>query len=144
MRRGITLVKIWSDVDVIEARITTSDGTSSFTSEVYIGYPSLEEAVTDLTRFNEHVHGGLLDLRFGEFGPEYAGGAFHARLHFPKPGRLYVTCRQQSGFDDFTLTKVASEATLYLKTEAALLDRFIEELRDVSTQKQDEAYLEAI
>ena len=144
MRRGITLVKIWSDADVIEARITTSDGTSSFTSEVYIGHPSLEEAVTDLTMFKDHVHGGLVDLRLGEFGPEYAGGAFHARLHFPKPGRLYVTCRQQSGFEDFTLTKVASEATLYLKTEAALLDRFIEELRDVSTQKQDEAYLGAI
>jgi hypothetical protein len=144
MRLGITLVKIWSDADVIEARITTSDGTSSFTSEVYIGHPSLEEAVIDLTTFKEQVHGGLLDLRFGEFGPEYAGGAFHARLHFPKPGRLYVTCRQQSGFEDFTLTKVASEAMLYVKTEAALLDRFIEELRDVSTQKRDEAYLEAI
>jgi hypothetical protein len=144
MRRGITLVKIWSDADVIEARITTSDGSSSFTSEVYIGHPSLKEAVTDLTTFKEHVHGGLLDLRFGEFGPEYAGGAFHARLHFPKPGWLYVTCRQQSGFEDFTLTKVASEATLYLKTETALLDRFLEELRDVSIQKQDEAYLEAI
>lgn len=144
MRCGITLVKIWSDADVIEARITTSDGTSSFTSEVYIGHPSLEEIATDLTTFKERVHGGLLDLRFGEFGPEYAGGAFHARLHFQKPGRLYVTCRQQSGFEDFTLTKVASEATLYLKTEPALLDRFIEELTDISTQTRDEAYLEAI
>jgi hypothetical protein len=144
MRRGISLKKIWSDADMIEARITTSDGTSSFTSDIYIGHPSLEEAVTDLTTFKAHVHGGLLDLRFGESGPEYAGGAFHARFHFPKPGHLFVTCRQQSSFEDFTFTKVASEATLYLKTEPALLDRFIDELRDVSTQKHDEAYLEAI
>ena len=45
---------------------------------------------------------------------------------------------------DFTLTKVASEATLYLKTEPGLLDRFITDLRDISTEKRDEAYLEAI
>jgi len=144
MRRGITLVKIWSDADVIEARITTSDGTSSFTSDVYIGHQSLEQAVGDLTTFKIMFHGGVLDLRFGEFGPEYAAGAFHGRLHFPKPGQLYVTCRQQSAFEDFTLTKVASEATLYLKTEPGLLDRFITDLRDISTEKRDEAYLEAI
>jgi hypothetical protein len=143
MRPGVSLKKIWSDADVIEARITTSDGTSSFTSDVYIGHPSLAEAVADLATFKDQVHGGLLDLRFGDFGPEYGGGAFHARLHFPKPGRLYVTCSQQASFEDFTLTKVASEATLYLKTEPALLDRFIDELREVSTQKRGEAYLEA-
>lgn len=141
---GISLKKTWSDADMIDARITISDGTSSFTSNMYIGHPSLAEAVADLATFKGHVHGGLLDLRFGEFGPEYAGGAFHARLHFPKPGRLYVTCRQQSSSEAFTLTKVASEATLYLKTEPALLDRFIDELREVSIQKRDEAYLEAI
>ena len=109
-----------------------------------IGHTSFAEAVTDLATFKDHVHSGLLDLRFGEFGPEYARGAFHARLHFPKPGRLYLTCRQQSSFEDFTITKVASEATLYLKTEPALLDRFIDELTEVSIQKRDEAYLETI
>jgi hypothetical protein len=144
MRRGISLAKIWSDADMIQARITTSDGISSFTSDIYIGHSALEEAVTDLTTFKTRIHGGLLDLRFGEFGPEYAAGAFHARLHFPKPGRLYVTCRQQSAFDDFTLTKVASDATLYLRTEPVLLDRFIEELGGVSTGKRDDAYFEAI
>ena len=56
----------------------------------------------------------------------------------------YITCRQQSDFDEFTLTKVASEATLYLRTEPVLLDRFIEELSGVSTGKRDDAYLEAI
>ena len=144
MRRGITLAKIWSDADVIEVRITTSDGISSFTSDVYLAHSVCSEAVAALTTFKDQVYGGLLDLRFGEFGPEYAGGAFHARLHFPKPGRVFITCRQQAAFEVFTLTTVASEATLYLRTEPALLDRFIAEFGELSSAKRDEASLEAI
>ena len=94
--------------------------------------------------FKDHVHGGLLDIRFGEFGPEYASGAFHARLHFHKPGRLYITSKQQSKFGEFSVTKVASKATLYLKTEPALLDNFIGELRSLEAKKREEAHLEAI
>ncbi len=71
-------------------------------------------------------------------------GAFHARFHFHKPGKLYISCKQQSEFEEFTVTKVASEATLYLKTEPALLDNFIEALRSMSAHKREEAYLEGI
>jgi len=39
---------------------------------------------------------------------------------------------------------VASEATLYLKTEPALLDNFIDELRRLNAKKSEEAHLEAI
>jgi len=144
MKLGIHLSKIWFDNDVVELRIDVSDGNSFFSNQVYVGYSTLADVVAELEVFKDQVYGGVLDMRFGEFGPEYAKGAFHARLHFAKPGKLYITCKQQSEFEDFSVMKVASEATLYLRTEPALLDNFIAELRSLHAEQREEAYLEAI
>ena len=82
MRSGIHISRVWSDDDVVELRILVADGTSSFSNKAYVGHAALEYAVSSLHVFKDHVHGGLFDLRFGEFGSEYASGAFHARFHF--------------------------------------------------------------
>ena len=100
--------------------------------------------LSDLEKFKDQVHGGILDICFGEFGPEFANGAFHGRLHFANPSRLYITCRLESEFREFTVNKVASNATLYLKTEPALLDNFIAEFRSIKANSGDQAILEAI
>jgi len=138
------MTKVWFDEDMIELKIDVSDGTSMVSTKVYVGYDPLDESVRDLDVFKTHVHGGLLDIRFGEFGPEWASGAFHARFHFPKPGRLFITCKLQSEFADFAKKNVASEATLFLQTEPDLLDNFIRELKSLSAKRNDEAHLEAI
>ena len=90
--------------------------------------------------------GEIYDIEFGKFGPEYASGAFHARLHFDMEGRgqLFVTVHAESDWYTFSRTHVASRATLYLRTEPGLLDRFIEELRRVSSGTQDKAELECV
>ena len=90
------------------------------------------------------VRGGLFDLRFGAFGPEYANGAFAARFHFAVPGRLFVSCEQEADFVPFGKKQVASRATLYLESQAALLDRFIAELRALAAGASEEACLEGI
>jgi hypothetical protein len=144
VKRGISFIKIWSDQDMIELRIEVSDGASLFSNQVYVGYSHFSGAVSQLDTFKDHIHGGLLDMRFGEFGPEYASGAFHARFHFPEPGKLYITSRQQSGFEDFGGKNLASEATLHLRTEPVLLDNFLEPLKGVDAKKRDDAYLETI
>ncbi|MBK6942080.1 MAG: hypothetical protein IPH13_18020 [Planctomycetes bacterium] len=144
MKSGIHISRVWSDDDIVELRILVSDGVSSFSNNAYVGHPALEDAVASLQIFKSQVHGGLLDVRFGEFGPEYASGSFHARFHVPAPGRVFVSCEQESEFVEFAKKEVASKATLYIKTEPALLDRFIAELRAVSAGASDEAYLEAV
>ena len=144
MRPGIHLSKVGSDDDDIEFRVDVSDGTSCFSNEVYVWQHALEEAISSLRVFKNQVHGGLLDVRLGEFGPEYAGGAFHARFHFPAPGRLFVSCEQESEFAQFGKKEVASMAMLFVRSEPALLDRFISELEAVAAGKNEEAYLEAI
>jgi len=98
MRPGIHLSRIWFDDDVIEFKIGVSDGTSHFLNQVYVGHAALADTVSNLDDFKSHIHGGLLDVRLSEFGCEYAGGAFHARFQFPSPGRLYISCEQESAF----------------------------------------------
>jgi len=144
MKPGIQITKVWFDQDVIELKIDVSDGTCFFSNKVYVAYPTLEDVIANLGTFRNQIHGGLLDIRLGSFGPEYASGAFHARLHFARPGKLYITCKMESEFQEFSVNKVASEATLYLRTEPVLLDNFIGELRLLNAKKRDDAKLEVL
>ena len=139
MNRGIRIRKVWSDDDVIELEIDVSDGASSFSNHAYVGHAQLATAVAQLDAFREAVYGGIIDLRFGEFGPEYASGAFHGRFYFPQPGRLFITSRQESDFVEFGMKTVASRATLYLQSQPAPLDRFVNELNGLSTSLRDDA-----
>ena len=143
MDKGISLRKIWFDNDCIELEIKTSDDTSLFSNKVYVGHQAFDDLISDLDRFKDQVFGGIYDIKFGEFGPEYAGGAFHARLHFHKPGRLYITVKAQTDFKEFTKTRVAGEATLYLTSEPGLLDNFIVELKRLKSGVSDEAHLQS-
>lgn len=144
MAPGIRILKVWFDDDMLELQIDVSDGVSSFANRVYVGHSQFADTVARLDGFSDRLYGGLFDLRFGEFGPEYASGAFHARLHFPEPGRLHITSRQESEYRNFAKKTVASRATLYLRSEPVLLDRFLVELKGVSAGTRDGAWLEAV
>jgi hypothetical protein len=56
------------------------------------------------------------------FCPKVYAGHSSPRLHFHKPGRgrLFITVNAQSDWRDFTMTKVASQAILYLTSEPEL------------------------
>ena len=144
MSAGINFTRIWFDDDVVQLKIGSSDGKSVFCNEVYLGHKDLDDLIAGLSTFRNHVHGGLFDIVLGSFGPEYAGGAFHARLHFQSPSKIIVTVRVQSDFQEFGIKTVASEATLYLRTEPILLDNFISELRALKSGKRDDANVQAV
>lgn len=136
--------KVWFDIDVIELNILVSDGKSQFSINVYTGHQYLENVVEQLESFKYKVHGGIFDMKFGEFGPEFANGGFIARLHFQKRGKLNISVHMESEHREFSNTKVASLARLYLQSEAALLDAFTSELRAVSESNSDVALLECL
>lgn len=146
MKSSIEFKKIWEDDDMYEFTISVCDGRSLFQFNAYVGIIDLKEIVQGLSVFKNHVHGGLYDLRIGEFGPEYASGAFHARFEFHRSGngKLSITAKGETEWRDFTHTKVASNATLYLRTEPALFDRWIEEVSTLSKGNSNIAYLECI
>lgn len=140
----IHISRVWSDADVVELKVDVSDRASRFSTQVYVGHSKLAEVVSQLNIFKAQVHGGLLDVELGAFGCEYANGAFRARFHFERPGHLYVSCVQESEFLEFGKKTVASSATMYLKSEPVLLDRFIAELDSLAAGRSVEAKLEAI
>jgi hypothetical protein len=141
MKPEIRFTRIWSDEDLLELRIEVSDGRSHFSIDTYVGVDWPSEVKKSLLVFRDHIHGGIFDLKAGEFGPEYASGAFVARMHFAPPGTLNVSTLQQSAYFEYKGSKVASEAKLFLKTEPVLLDRFIEELDRLSSSSEAVAIL---
>ena len=143
MNPGISLSKIWFDDDMVKLKIDSFDGNSLFSTNVYVGHEQLNSLVAGLSIFKDHVHGGIYDIELGSFGREYASGAFRARLHFQERGQIYITLAAQSEFEEFGRKNVASEATLYLRSEPALLDNFIGELKALTAGKRDDANLEA-
>ena len=143
MDTGISFLRMWADDDMVELRIEVNDGTSTFGIRVYAGHQRLKDTAAGLERFKDQIHGGIYDLRFGEFGPEYASGAFHARLQFQHSGHVHITLAAQSGYFDFGKTHVATESTLYMMTEPALLDDFIGALKALNDGHVDKASLGA-
>jgi hypothetical protein len=146
MTPHITIEPIWSDEHIVEFEITTSDGCSRFCVKVYAGRPALESLIADLERFKSEVYGGIYDVEFGQFGPEYASGAYQARLHFDPSGRgrLWITVKAESDWHTLGIKEVASQATLYLESEPGLLDNFIKELRRLNSGSTDKATFECI
>lgn len=144
MQAGIEIRKIWSDEELVELSIRAGDGVSQFICNVYAGHQYLKDIVVELEEFREQIHGGIHDLRFGEFGQEYAAGAFHARLHFQARGRIHVSVLAQSEFFAFGNDKVAHEIKLYLMTEPSQLDEFVRSMRALSAAELDEVTLNVL
>src|SRR5689334_14991597 len=121
----IVITRRWSDDDVAQLAFEVCDGTSVFVNEAYVSRDWGTTSAAALGAFSRQIHGGLFNLETGEGGPEYASGAFRARFHWYKPNQLLISTRQQGDFFTFKRSEAAPEATMFLRTEAALLDRFI-------------------
>jgi hypothetical protein len=144
MSFNITFEKICFDEDIIELKIITDDGNSRFSNNVYVNHTEVQDLIKDLGIFKNQIYGGLFDINFGRFGPEWGYGAFHARLHFQERGKIYISIRMQSDFFDFGKKSIANEAFLYLISEPALLDNFINELRSLNGEIGNTAIFECI
>jgi hypothetical protein len=144
MKPGIRFTKLSADEDMLELGVEICDGRSLFVSQIYVGHQLLSDTVSGLHRFKEQIRGGLFNLRFGEFGPEYASGALDIRMHFRKHGKLLLRVSAQSEFSRFEERELSSDATLYLMSEPALLDNFILGLRTLSEGDAEHVELEAI
>jgi hypothetical protein len=146
LKPHIQIKKDWFDNDIIRLIVEICDGTSLFSNWVWIGSHGIEELVRDLNVFKNQIHGGIYDINFGNFGPEFAGGGFQARLHFYPPGKgqVYISTYQQSDYADFKKSEVASEARMYLKTEPGLLNRFIAELGSLNAGNSQDANMECL
>lgn len=140
----IRIATRWSDEDVLQLRCEVSDGASTFVNSAYASLDWYVESAAALQNLGGQIYGGIYDLVAGTPGPEFAGGAFLARFHWHTPSRLYISTRQESDHFEFKDAHVVSTAKLFLRTEPALLDRFISELRATGAGQREEATLECV
>jgi hypothetical protein len=144
MKPTLQFTRIWADDDLLELTVRAFDGRSKFSVDVYVPRDWPEEIKTSLLVFRTHVHGGIFDLKAGEFGPEYASGALLARLHYVAPGSLFVSISLQGEFQKYKTTEVASEAKMYLRSEPVLLDRFIDAVSELKVKDGASVELECV
>ena len=138
---ALRISRVWGDDDMDELRVAVEGPDTGFAVTSYVGREDLKTAVKDLRSFAKYQ--GLCDLRFGEFGPEYANGAVHVRFHW-FDGRIYLTCRLQTDYDRFARKEAADEALIHVRTEPSLLDAFLAELGPLVDRKRDEVALELV
>ena len=143
MEPGIKFNATWSDEDLTNLHVEICDGASLFATEIWVSHQQLRDTVAGLHVFKNQIRGGIFNLRFGEFGPEYASGALDVRLQFRKLAKILIQVSAQSGFTRFEDRELASEAKLYLVSEPALLDAFIDAFQAPSEGSSTEAVLEA-
>lgn len=141
MKPNFAIKKIWNDDELFEILVSACDGRSEFQTRIYIGSGQLGELLESLRKFKDQIHGGIYDIEFGKFGPEYASGACLVRLHFSAPGRISITFKGEGEYLDFSNPKfkVASEAKLFFHAEPNQLDSFIEELDKLAKASEQEA-----
>lgn len=144
MLSRIRITRKWSDNDVALLTIEVCDGVSAFTNEAYASLDWGAAAAGALRTFGRQIHGGLFDLEAGKEGPEYAGGSFRARFHYYKPNQLLISTMQQGDSLSFKGSTVAPTATMFLRTEPALLDTFIAALAALDASDGRQAVLQGV
>lgn len=140
----IAITRTWSDNDVSKLAFEVCDGASLFMNEAYVPLDWGVATASALRAFGQQIHGGLLDLKAGEDGFEYANGFIRARFHWYKPHQLLISTWQQGAHFPFKGSEAAAEARLFLKTEPALLDRFVMALPSLDVQGGGQVTLECI
>jgi len=140
----IAITSKWSDNDVSQLAFEVCDGTSLFANEAYVPLDWGAATASALRAFGQQIYGGLLDLKAGEDGFEYASGFIRARFHWYKPDQLLISTWQQGAHFPFKGGEAAAEARMFLKTEPALLDRFVLALPSLDVQGGGQVTLECI
>ena len=69
---------------------------------------------------------------------------FRARFHYYKPNQLLISTIQQGDFFSFKGSSTAPMATMFLRTEPALLDRFVAALPELDASDGAQVVLECV
>jgi hypothetical protein len=144
MQPRIAISRKGLDDGILQLEFLVCDGVSTFVSESYSSGNWGVTAAAALRVFATQIYGGIYTLEAGAGGREYAGGAFRARFHYFKPTQLLISTRQQGDYFDFKRSEVAAQVAMFLRTEPALLDRFIGALPALDSEVAAQAVLECV
>lgn len=136
---GFRLEVIYADVDIIEIRVSAWNGSFGGATDLYVAVDGLSKIATKLGGFPKNP-ADVREFTLGAFEREFAGGAVSMKFYcIDQAGHAYVESRIES---DTESAKVWQVATLVMPVEAAAVDRFVEDLRQLEKEKSGVALLE--
>ncbi|MGD0761434.1 MAG: hypothetical protein ABR921_21255 [Candidatus Sulfotelmatobacter sp.] len=138
MELGFQFGVLWSDDDVIELRVSAWNGTFGGSADLYVAIGRLEETAVQLHGFPDSPS-DTRELTFGSFDPKFVGGG--VRMHFycaDGAGHSRVEANIESRRDS---AEFAQSVHLLLPIEAASVDTFVEELRQLGVSRAGVARL---
>jgi len=138
MKPGINIQVLWYDADVFEIRVSAWNGAFGGSVNAYVPIGGLGEAASELAGFPKSSS-DVREILFGNFGPEWAGGAARIRFYCnDSAGHALVEASLES--DQRNDTKVQT-ATLFGPVEAAAVDNFVAELKQLEAEQHGSAFL---
>jgi hypothetical protein len=142
MRPGIEFKIVWFDQDAIELRVSSSNGTFSGQTNLYLGRGRLSEIADRLKGFPSCPTDSS-DFELGTFNPNHAGGG--AQMHFyclDMAGHAAVDVKLRLDASK-TMGEVGFVA-LRIPVEAAAIDSFAVQVRAMDEEQIGAtAYLES-
>ncbi|HKT88144.1 MAG TPA: hypothetical protein VJQ59_06895 [Candidatus Sulfotelmatobacter sp.] len=138
MKPGIHVQVLWSDADVFKIRVSAWNGAFGGSVNAYVAIGGLRKAAAEIAGFPKNSS-DIRELLFGNFGSEWAGGA--VRVHFyckDAAGHAFITASLES---DFQKGEKAESVTLFGAVEAAAVDDFVMQLKQVEAEQYGSAFL---
>jgi hypothetical protein len=130
---GIEFAVFWWDQDIVEFRVTSSNGYFAGWAKIYVGHDVLAQLAERLKGFPSSTSDSR-DFELGTFDPKYADGGL--RMHFyclDSVGHAAVEIKIRGDRCE-ALGEVESVA-LRIPIEAAGVDRFIAQVRAMDTEQ---------
>jgi hypothetical protein len=133
MDRAVRLEYQYHDVDLVELKVTAWNGRFGGTTKLWVAQDELAEVAGIIEGF-PRSHSDRREIVLGAFGPKFAGGAMS----------IGFSCIDQAGHsrlqimiesDDQGLPEPES-VKLISPFEPAALDRFVEEMKRLSSNLQ--------
>lgn len=138
MKDGFQFDVLWNDNDLFEIRISAWSRTFGGVADVYVPIGGLREAAESLAGFPRNSQDDR-EVQFGKFGSGWGGGAFNIRLYCQDTaGHAVAESRIESEYDG---KGKAQSVLLMAPIEAAAVDRFVEDLRRLETERRGSAFL---
>lgn len=131
---------VWFDQDVIECRVTCSNGPFCGATKMYLAHDELLKAADTLGGFPSSVEDNR-NIRLGAFEPDVAGGGIEMAFRcVDSAGHAVVVVRLRA--DGCKSVGEPQSVSLYIPVEAGAIDSFVSKARSLDDNMGAKAYLQ--
>lgn len=137
--RGIEFEVVWFDQDVIEYKVTCSNGYFCGATKMYLAHDDLSKAAEALSGFPSNVKDSR-DVQLGALKPKVAGGGISMSFRcVDSVGHSVVLVRLRA--DGCRGPDEPESVCLYIPVEAGSIDSFVAKGRSIDDTRGAKAYL---